>query len=1171
MKRKEKNRRKWQFNQSLIIVLIIVFGFSLVAIGKLFSSYALNEVVENITFTSQKLNYIEKKPGSIEVKKSAKWIEKGKARITFDIDTVLKANNYKTDLILVLDTSNSMQGKRMDQMKKSVMNVANSLLTNSNNQVALITYGREAEIQTNLTNDLELVRDKIESIRTYEEGKRSYYHGLLRVDDILKNYEKQEDTECIILFLANGAPNKDTPNQNGEYDYLKSRYPYIEVKGIQYEVRDIQEEIIEEILEPIKRISKTQYIAEVDTLSEVLEKTILFPISYEKLEIEDIVNTEYFKSKSISNIKTSFGQGKIEEPKVIWTLDGLESGKKESLSFDIELKEEYINIEGFYATNEKESLSYQMEGVNETIESTETPVLSNYYTVEYDPNLPNGCSVSEVPESSRKIVYDTVEISEIRPNCEGYQFSGWKVVTEEAWQMNEDYFVMPQSDVILRAEWSRLSITKRMTGEVHIVYPPIMQAISYDYNKEFWKYKDKITKVVFQDNIRSLNNEQESFDVSDQKNGSVIGRIVRNEENTDSFTVYIQGEGGVIANENCANLFDSFSMVESFEGLEYFDTSNVKNMDGMFSKCTSLRNLDLSALNTSNVEIMTFMFLRDKNLTNLNLSNFDTRKVTNMKHMFRECSALENLDISYFVTDQVMDMQYMFHMCSNLKTLNLSNINTTKVTNMQYMFNECSALTTVDLNNFDTSNVTSMSHMFGKCSVLASIEVGHFDTSQVTSMDYMFEECIALTALDVSHFSTSQVKNMCAMFDKCNKLENLNLKNFNTSKVTNMNKMFRNCWALEALDLSNFDTSQVTNMVAMFQECSSLTNLDLRSFNTSQVTDMIYMFDGCSGLKSLDVSSFDTSNVTDMQVMFRNCRVLEELDLRSFNTSKVTNMFVMFRECYVVKKIYFDPTKFNTENVTNMGEMFHACTQLVDLDLSFLNTSNVTNMSDMLRSCHYLANLNISGFDTSKVTDMSGMFSSCYYGLTQLDLSEFNTSNVTNLHGMFDNCRTLINLDISNFDTSNVTNMTNMFRNCYALESLELNNFDTSKVASMVSMFSGCNSLTVLDLSHFDTSMVTEMNDMFKGMENLTDLNISNFDLQKVTNMSNMFEGCSNINTSIKINNTLINNYSNMFLNSATESGSRITVHYTRDTSSLVDLMIATKSENSNVIKGSLI
>ena len=147
------------------------------------------------------------------------------------------------------------------------------------------------------------------------------------------------------------------------------------------------------------------------------------------------------------------------------------------------------------------------------------------------------------------------------------------------------------------------------------------------------------------------------------------------------------------------------------------------------------------------------------------------------------------------------------------------------------------------------------------------------------------------------------------------------------------------------------------------------------------------------------------------------------------------------------------------------------------------------------------------------------------------------------MNEMFRYCTNLTNLDLSVLDTSKVTDMARMFENCTSLTTIYLNQFNTSQVTTMYSMFSGCRSLTTLDLSSFDTS--------------------------KVTNMSYMFSNCSKLTTSITIMNSNTT-YSNIFYNAATEEGSQITVNYTAETSDLVDQMITTKSENSNVIKGEL-
>jgi surface protein len=85
-------------------------------------------------------------------------------------------------------------------------------------------------------------------------------------------------------------------------------------------------------------------------------------------------------------------------------------------------------------------------------------------------------------------------------------------------------------------------------------------------------------------------------------------------------------------------------------------------------------------------------------------------------------------------------------------------------------------------------------------------------------------------------------------------------------------------------------------------------------------------------------------------------------------------------------------------------------------------------------------------------------------------------------------------------------------------------------------------------------------------------LDVSTFDTSNVNDMSHMFAqtGFNSIklNTSITIRNPSINSYRYMFNDVATKDDSKITVNYTSETSALVDSMIATKSYNSNVIKG---
>ena len=330
--------------------------------------------------------------------------------------------------------------------------------------------------------------------------------------------------------------------------------------------------------------------------------------------------------------------------------------------------------------------------------------------------------------------------------------------------------------------------------------------------------KNTVTKIVFQDSIKSIDNESKSLDISVAKNKTVMARLVPNTEDNTTNTLYIQSDKEIFANYTCYHLFADFTVLKAIENIELLNTSTVTNMGEMFAGC--------------------------KKVTNLNLSNFNTSKVTNMANMFNNCNSLTSLDISSFDTSNVTDMKAMFQFCKALTSLDLHNFNTSKVTNMISMFYNCNSLTSLDISGFDTSNVTNMQSMFYSCNSLTELNVSSFDTSNVTNMGGMFQKCANLKKIDVSNFNTSNVTNMGGMFLGCSNTTEINVNGFNTSKVTNMGGMFQGCNYLRELDLSSFDTSNVTSMGTMFYYDISLTSINFKNADFSNVTSYGDMFFG---------------------------------------------------------------------------------------------------------------------------------------------------------------------------------------------------------------------------------------------------------------------------------------------------------------------------------------
>ena len=807
--------------------------------------FAKEEPVKSITIESENLNYEKNESGSYKITKQAEWIGKGKARITFQVDTKeLIKENTNTDTILIIDTSGSMTGDKLDKVKSDSVDLIQKTLQDNNNKIGIIEFNDNASIISNLSNDIPDLTNKINNLTTL--GSTNYYQALVKLDELLKTYQKEENRELTVLFLTDGLPNINTPNEIGQYKYLKSEYPYLNINGIQYEMGS-------NILTEIKNISDKQFIADMNTLNNVLIDASSPRETYNNFKITDYINTEHFKIEDKKAITATTGNFTLDKGngKVTWNLDGLSSGTSATMTIDVYLKEEYLDKFNLYKTNTKEEVTSEIKGIKENISKTDTPMLSNSFTVTYDENAPDGCKVEgTIPESKQYSVFNPVKIEDTILNCEGYKFQGWEVVNKENVSMiGNDYFVSDGNDIKLKAIWSKVSLKKSMDGTVYEV-KPIIKAVPYDeetripYQGEFWNdiYKGNTTKIVIQNELSPIEGAVEFWDISEAGDGSVMAYAVLNEDG-NTYTIYLQGPGKIIANKDSSYLFAYFSKLQTIEGLEYFDTSDVTNMSFMFGYCHSLRKLDVSSFDTSNVTNMIEMFSDCRSLTELNLTNFDTSNVTDMSYMFDGCESLTELNISNFDTSNVTDMSSMFGYCESLTKIDVSTFDTSKVTDMYSMFASCESLIELDISNFNTFNVTDMSDMFWYCRSLTELNLGNFDTSKVTDMSSMFYGCESLTELDVS--------------------------TFDTSNVINMNSMFSTCSNLTELDISNFDTSNVTNMGAMFEICSSLTELNLSSFDTSKVTNMAYMFSYCSNLKLIDFRS-TAFNATTFMDMFRN-------------------------------------------------------------------------------------------------------------------------------------------------------------------------------------------------------------------------------------------------------------------------------------------------------------
>ena len=516
---------------------------------------------------------------------------------------------------------------------------------------------------------------------------------------------------------------------------------------------------------------------------------------------------------------------------------------------------------------------------------------------------------------------------------------------------------------------------------------------------------------------------------------------------------------------SCYKWFCGCQDLTNIEGIEYLNTENVTNMNGMFYACLALTTLDIANFDTKNVTNMSHMFNGCYTLTTLDVSNFDTQKVTNMSGMFWNCAALTTLDVSHFDTQNVTDMDGMFCNCYALTTLDVSNFDTKNVTNMNGMFSSCYALNTLDIANFDTQNVTDMNYMFNGCRALTTLDVSNFDTQNVTNMGYMFCSCYKLTTLDVSNFDTKNVTDMSWMFSFDPALTTIYASDkFVTTACEEDENMFAEC--VNLVGAVPYDENKLGKEMANYTT-GYFTDI------ASKVAESYAVFDEATNTLTF---KHDTNKPAGAFALNEGENLPGWYKFDDNNHSHNAN---------IIKKVIFD-TSFANARPTSCYNWFYGCTDLTTIEgIEYLNTENVTNMSWMFSECSALTTLDVSNFDTKNVMEMSYMFGSCTK-LKTLDVSSFNTQNVTDMNWMFSYCSVLTTLDLSNFDTKNVTDMNGMFSNCSALTTLDLSSFETQNVTDMSRMFKSCSALTTIYASDkFVTTACEEDENMFAECANL--------------------------------------------------------------------------------------
>lgn len=441
----------------LFVGIIFLVGFIFV----ISRSFAVGVPVESITFTSNSLSYTDNQAGSWKVVKSAKWISKGKARITYDVSSISSKEESatSTDYVLVVDGTLFKQG--------AVFSSAfNNMLGNMfiiGNRVAVIGFRDEAGIVTGFLSDststISAVNGFLSSSGSYG-GSVSYYNALSKVDEFLKDYTYKDGTNLEVIFVTDGKPGIDTPSEVAEYKLLKQKYSdsNIKFKAIQYEMGSIA-------VEEIKNISDEQIVVDKNNVSDVLGSIYFGDDYYGKFILNDKIAAPF----TIDDASVSVGKvDVIGDGSVSWDLASslIGSGSNATMSIDVSVGNNLVSNQFLNISNDSTSVTYNYSSVSEMVTTDKTPILASSFSVSYDSNAPKGCVVSNMPNASNELVYDIVRPSSTIPVCSGYKFKGWEIVTDGVKSNNDGSFIMPYKAVTLKATWAKTSLNLSMNGKL---------------------------------------------------------------------------------------------------------------------------------------------------------------------------------------------------------------------------------------------------------------------------------------------------------------------------------------------------------------------------------------------------------------------------------------------------------------------------------------------------------------------------------------------------------------------------------------------------------------------------------------------------------------------------------------------------------------------------------
>ena len=462
-------------------------------------------------------NYNDNAHYTFNLTKKAEWIAHNKIKVTLSIDSNFASDRTK-DVLLVVDTSNYLDSTELSDLKSGLLEAVDRITTFSlNNKVGVVFFNSSYSTFGFSSNETQ-INNYINSLTT--SSGRSYYHAFKGIEDVLSNYTPTNNRDLKVIFITTGEASIHRAEGLYEYEKLKDVYPNIEIDAIYYNTNNY-------IITQTNNMFDTELAAMEDDVAKKIETLAFDAPAYSDFVIKDHYDTSYYSETNITNSYTNNSNhvnvGEVTKQtngEITWKLgmdnveestDAFYTGMTAKLEYELDTsslgsRNAVLNSEGIYIIYYDENFEVQSTASNSINDDI---VIGNSYEVDYDLNDPAGCVPVGTEGLYEQDVYEAVQFP-AEPTCTGYKFAGWKVVTSGV-KKSKNGFIMPESNVEVKATWSKVSIVKSMDGDV--------EESSSAYN--IFKYEASKTNGVVKDydTFFASNNysHQDAYDGSGDK------------------------------------------------------------------------------------------------------------------------------------------------------------------------------------------------------------------------------------------------------------------------------------------------------------------------------------------------------------------------------------------------------------------------------------------------------------------------------------------------------------------------------------------------------------------------------------------------------------------------------------------------------------------------------